>query len=172
MDCLRAAIRHGASESICVYRREQEEMPCCQHEYRSAVEEGARFVFRAAPVNVVDNRHGQVAGLRAIRTEAGPIDAAGRQSFNVRSGTEFVIEADWVIAALGFDSVACPRTGDWAALEINHSGGIAVEPNYMTSIPGVFAAGDLVHGPTPLLESVRVARQAANHIHSYLAALK
>jgi len=170
MDCLRAAIRYGASEAICVYRRDQSEMPCSHQEYHSAVEEGARFIFRMSPVSVLGNEQGQVTGLRAIRTEPRPIDAAGRQSFGLRSGTEFVIEADWVIAALGFEALACPRSGDLAALAANAGGGIAVDGSHMTNLPGVFAGGDLVHGPSPLLQSVRLARKVARQIDDYLQA--
>lgn len=168
MDCLRAAIRYGAREAVCVYRREQSEMPCGKQEYQSAVEEGAQFVFRAAPVAVLDDGKGQLTALRAVRTEAGPIDANGRQSFNLRSGTDFLIEADWIIAALGFDAPACPRTGDLAALEVNQRGGIAVDSSHMTNIPGIFAGGDLVYGPSPLLHAVRAARCTATWIHQYL----
>ena len=168
IDCLRAAIRYGAAEAVCVYRREQSEMPCSHEEYESAVEEGARFVFRAAPAAVLDDGKGQVTALRAVRTEAGPIDAKGKQSFSIRSGSEFLVEADWIIAALGFDSLASPRTGDLAALAVNHWGGIAIDDCHMTSVPGIFAGGDLVHGPSPLLQSVRDARLAAGQIHTYL----
>jgi glutamate synthase (NADPH/NADH) small chain len=170
MDCLRAAIRYGASEAICVYRRDQSEMPCSHQEYHSAVEEGARFIFRVSPVSVLGNEQGQVTGLRAIRTEPRRIDAAGRQSFGLRSGTEFVIEADWVIAALGFEALACPRSGDLAALAANAGGAIAVDGSHMTNLPGVFAGGDLVHGPSPLLQSVRLARNVARQIDDYLQA--
>jgi len=168
LDCLRAALRYGASEAICVYRREASEMPCSHQEYQNAVEEGARFVFRASPVAVVGNEQRQVTGLRAIRTEPGPIDAAGRQSFGLRSGTEFAIEADWVIAALGFEALACPRDGDLGTLAVNAGGSIAVDGRHMTSLPGIFAGGGLVHGPSPLLPSVRSARQVARQIDAYL----
>ena len=168
MDCLRAAIRYGAGEAVCVYRRDESEMPCSRHEYRSALEEGARFIFRAAPAALMGNGQGQVTAVRAVRTESGPIDAAGRPSFGLRSGTEFLIEADWVISALGFQALSCPRTGDLGALAINAWGGIAVDANHMTNLSGVFAGGDLVHGPSPLLQSVRSARLAARQIDAYL----
>jgi glutamate synthase (NADPH/NADH) small chain len=168
MDCVRAAIRYGASETTCVYRREESEMPCGQEEFRSALEEGARFVFRAAPVAIVGNEKGQVKGLRAIRTEPGPIDPNGRQSFRFRPGTEFTIEADWVIAALGFDSFAVPADHELAGLARNDWGSITVDANQMTSLSGVFAGGDLVRGPSSLLHAVRDARHAACKIHAYL----
>jgi glutamate synthase (NADPH/NADH) small chain len=169
MDCLRAAIRYGAREAVCVYRREESEMPCSHHEYKSAVEEGAQFVFRSAPVAVLSDETGQVTGLRASRTEPGPIDAIGRQSFLLKSGTEFRIEADWIIAALGFEHLACPHTDELKDLALNDWGGFAVDGNQMTSITGVFAGGDIVHGPSPLLHAVRDARLAARNIHQYLS---
>jgi len=168
MDCLRAAIRYGAGETICVYRREESEMPCGHEEFRSAIEEGARFQFRTAPVAVLGNQQGQVTGLRVIRTQPGPIDAQDRQSFQLRAGSEFLIEADWVIAALGFEAMSFP-TGDGVnELAYNDQGGVIVDGNQMTNLQGVFAGGDLVHGPSPLLPSVRDARRVASQIHTYL----
>jgi len=170
IDCLRSAIRYGASEAVCVYRRAASEMPCGQQEYRSALEEGARFIFQAAPVAVLGNEQGWVSGLRAVRTEPRPIDLHGRQSFGMRAGTEFVVEAAWIISALGFEALACPRNGDLGMLSVNDSGRIAVDGQHMTSLPGVFAAGDLVHGASPLLHSVRVAREVARQMDAYLQA--
>lgn len=170
LDCLRAAVRYGASEAICLYRREESEMPCGKQEFRCAIEEGVQFVFRAAPVAVLGDQAGKVTGIRAIRTEPGPIDATGRQSFRVRSGTQFVVEADWVIAALGFEALRFPRSNGSAELALNESGGIIVDGHQMTSLSGVFAGGDLVHGPAPLLHAVRDARRAAQQIHTYLEA--
>jgi glutamate synthase (NADPH/NADH) small chain len=168
IDCLRAAIRYGARESVCVYRREESEMPCGRQEVRCAIEEGATFIFRAAPVAILSNAQNQLTALRAIRTEPGPIDATGRPSFRLRSGSEFAIEADWVIPALGFDALACSGTASFAGVALNDWGGIVVDGNQMTSVAGVFAGGDIVHGPSPLLHAVRDARQAARQIHAYL----
>ena len=168
MDCARAAVRYGALETVCLYRREESEMPCGRQEFRCAVEEGVRFIFRAAPVSVVGNSAGQVTGLRAIRTQPGPVDATGRQSFRVRSGSEFVLEADWIIAALGFDALKFPGFLEGPALAQNSWGGIVVDGHQMTSVSGVFAGGDLVSGPSPLLATVREARRAAGNIDAYL----
>ena len=122
----------------------------------------------AAPVAVLGDENGKVTKLRAVRTEAGPIDASGRQSFQLRSGSEFVIEADWIIPALGFESLSSPPEGPVGELPKNASGGIRVDAHQMTSVPGVFAGGDLVHGPSPLLHTVRDARQAAQQIDFYI----
>lgn len=170
IDCVRSAIRYGAAEATCVYRREEMEMPCSGQERASAIEEGARFIFRAAPIEVLSDPNGFVTHLRAIRTQAGPLDGLGRQSFTLRPKTEFLIEADWIIPALGFDAIACPNDGALSSLQTNECGCIAVDERQMTNLPGVFAGGDIVHGPLPLLKAVRDARSAATHIHNFLSA--
>jgi glutamate synthase (NADPH/NADH) small chain len=144
-------------------------MPCGKQEFRCALEEGVQFVFRAAPVAVLGDPAGQVTGLRAIRTQPGPVDQTGRQSFQLRSGSQFVVEVDWVIPALGFDSVPFANMHGSAELARNEWGGLRVDGNQMTSVAGVFAGGDLVSGPSPLLHTVRDARRAALQIETYIS---
>jgi glutamate synthase (NADPH) small chain len=170
MDCLRTAIRYGASEVTCVYRRDEGDMPCSRREYDNAREEGAQFLFQAAPLEVLGNDRGEVRGLRLIRTELGLPETLGPRPFLVQRGTEFDLLADWIVLALGFEPSPCPREGDFADLDTNAWGGIAVDANQMTSLPGVFAGGDLVRGPSLVLHTVRDARRAAQEIHAYLAA--
>ena len=170
LDCLRTAIRYGAHEAICVYRRDEADMPCGLREYKNAREEGARFVFQAAPVAVLGNDQRQVTGLRLVRTELGLMESIGPRPFLIRAGSEFDMGADLVVLALGFDPEPCPHSGDFADLAVNDWGGITVDGNQMTSIPGVFAGGDVVRGPSMVLHAVRDARRAATQIHSYLAA--
>ena len=170
MDCLRTAIRYGAHEAICVYRRDEADMPCGLREYKNAREEGARFVFQAAPVAVLGNDQRQVTGLRLVRTELGLMESIGPRPFLIRAGSEFDMGADLVVLALGFDPEPCPHSGDFADLAVNDWGGITVDGSQMTSIPGVFAGGDIVRGPSMVLHAVRDARRAATQIHSYLAA--
>jgi glutamate synthase (NADPH/NADH) small chain len=169
MDCLRTAIRYGAQEAVCVYRRDEGDMPCSRHEHENAVEEGARFVFQAAPVAVLGNDQGRVTGLRLIRTELGLMDSTGPRPFLVRPGSEFELPADLIVLALGFDPLPCPHSGDLSDLAVNDWGGIVVDSNQMTSIPGVFAGGDIVRGPSMVLHAVRDARRAAAQIHTYLS---
>jgi len=170
MDCLRTAIRYGAREAVCVYRRDEGDMPCGRHEYKNAVEEGARFIFQAAPVAVLGNGEGRVTGLRVVRTELGLMDSTGPRPFLVRPGSEFELGGDLIVTALGFDPLPCPRTGEFSELAVNDWGGIVVDGNQMTSIPGVFAGGDIVRGPSMAIQAVRDARRAAAHIHDYLSA--
>ena len=172
MDCLRTAIRYGARKAVCVYRRDEADMPCGLHEYENAREEGARFLFQAAPVAVLGNGKQQVTGLRLVRTELGLMETIGPRPFLVRPGSEFDLEADLIVLALGFDPQPCPHSGDFADLAVNEWGGITVDANQMTSIAGVFAGGDIVRGPSMVLHAVRDARRAAAQIHNYLSARK
>jgi glutamate synthase (NADPH) small chain len=170
MDCLRAAIRYGAREAICVYRRDEADMPCSRREYRDALEEGARFLFRSAPVTVLGNEAGSVRGIRLIQTELGIPEDDSRRPFLVQQGTEFDFGADLLILALGFEPVPCPPTGGFQDLAVNDWGGVIVDPNQRTTAPDVFAGGDIVRGPTTILDSVRDARRAAHQIHAELSA--
>ncbi len=169
MDCVRAAIRYGASEATCVYRRDEEDMPCGRKEYKNAVEEGAKFMFRAAPAAIL-GKEDAASGLRLVRTELGLRETERQRPYLIQPGTDFEVPADWIILALGFDPVPCPPTDDFADLATNAWGGLKVDGNQMTSIPGVFAAGDLVSGPRLVLHAVRDARRAASQIDSWLNA--
>jgi glutamate synthase (NADPH/NADH) small chain len=145
-------------------------MPCSRHEYENAREEGARFVFQVAPVAVLGNEQRQATGLRLVHTELGLMEAMGPRPFLVRPGTEFELPADLIVLALGFEPLPCPHSGDFGDLAVNDWGGIIVDSNQMTSIPGVFAGGDIVRGPSLVLHAVRDARRAAAQIHSFLSA--
>ena len=169
MDCLRLAIRYGAKEAVGVYRRDREDMPCGRREYQNAAEEGARFIFCATPVAVARGEQGQVKAVRLLKTELGPTEDGGPRPFLVLPGSEFEVDADWVIPALGFDPLPCPQNDDFMGLTLNDWGGLVVDVNQMTSLPGVFAGGDLVRGPSMVLHAVRDARQAAAQIHAYLS---
>lgn len=168
MDCLRTALRYGAREAVGVYRREAADMPCGRSEYEAALEEGARFVFQAAPVAVADDGRGQVRAVRLARTEVGLASGemgsgggAGRRVFTPVAGSEFELETDLVILALGFDPLPCPHSGDFGELAVNEWGGLVVDEKQRTSLAGVFAGGDVVRGPTPVLYTVRDGRRAA-----------
>jgi glutamate synthase (NADPH/NADH) small chain len=170
MDCLRAAIRYGAREALCVYRRDEADLPCGRKEYRDTIEEGAHCLFRATPVELIGDNTGYVKRLRLAKTEPDAACSETPRPFLVRKGETMEVEADLVILALGFDPLPCPAAGDFQELEINPQGGLKVDDNQMTSLPGVFAGGDIVRGPTTLLYSVRDARRAAERMHLFLAA--
>ena len=168
MDCLRTALRSGAREAVCVYRREADDLPCVRAEYENAVEEGAQFLFRATPVAVFGNDRGEVTGLRLIRTELGAADATGRRTFAVLQGTEYDISADRVFLALGFEPLPLPGESPFGSLARDERGGLRVDDRQMTSTPGIFAGGDLVRGPSTVLDTVRDARRAVQGIQDYL----
>ena len=113
-----------------------------------------------------------VTGIRLVRTEPGETEATGKRIFQPIPDAEYEIGADLIVPALGFDPLPCPRNDDLGALATNEWGGIVVDRSMMTSIPGVFAAGDIVNGPAMLLHTVRDARKTAQCIHLYLAAKK
>lgn len=169
VDCVRTALRCGAREVLCSYRRDQDEMPCTPHDFENALEEGAKFLFQTEPVEVLSAPDGQVRAIRLVRTSPGAKGADGRTLFTPQPGTEFELESDWVILALGFDPLACPHSGSARDLATNEWGGLIVDGRQMTNIPGVFAGGDLVKGPSLVLHTVRDGRNAARGIHSHLS---
>ena len=168
VDCLRTALRSGAPYVVCVYRRDEGSMTCSHHDYDNAREEGASFVWQASPVEFLGDAEGRVVGLRSQRTELGEPDGSGRRSFRLLAGNEFELKADVVLLALGFEPVPLPDEHPFASLARNERGGLAVDVNQMTSVPGVFAGGDLVRGPTTVLNVVRDARRAAEGIQQHL----
>jgi glutamate synthase (NADPH/NADH) small chain len=172
MDCLRTAIRCGARETICVYRRDLENMPGSQREYVNAVEEGARFMFLTNPVALSGNGSGQVAEARCVRMELGEPDAKGRRKQQAIPDSEFSVPVDVVLVAFGFDPVPIFAAGNSDKIDINNWGGVVVDANQMTSVPGVFAGGDLVRGPDLVVRAVRDSRKAAAGIHNYLSPQK
>jgi glutamate synthase (NADPH/NADH) small chain len=166
--CARTAVRQGAKAVTVVYRRDEASMSCSRREYENAVEEGVRFEFQVQPVAVLGNAAAQVTGLRLQRNELGPEVPEGKRPVSGRPGTEFDLPADHVFLALGFEPVPLPEGHLFGGLERSPGGGIRVDANQMTSVPGVFAGGDLVRGPSTVLEVVRDARRAAQGIHRYL----
>jgi glutamate synthase (NADPH) small chain len=170
MDCLRTALRSGASEAVCLYRRDLENMPGSRKEYHNAIEEGARFEFLANPVAITGGSCGSVESVRCVRMELGEADGSGRRRPRPVPGSEFDVGADLVIVAYGFESVPFPPESDLGRIKTDAWGGLAVDENQMTSIPGVFAGGDSVRGPSLVVHAVRDARRAAQGIVSHLEA--
>ncbi len=170
MDCLRTAIRSGASEAICLYRRDFDNMPGSRQEYANATEEGAKFHFLTNPIALLGNSHGEVERVKCVRMELGAPDASGRRKPRPITGSEFEEPADIVIVAYGFDPEPFPEGSDLAQIQVNQWGGVIVDDNQMTSVPGVFAGGDIVRGPSLVVHSVRDGRLAAEGIHQYLMA--
>jgi glutamate synthase (NADPH/NADH) small chain len=169
MDCLRTAIRCGAREAICVYRRDLENMPGSRREYINATEEGAQFMFLTNAISLSGNAAGEVTEARCVRMELGEPDAKGRRKPRAIPGSEFNLPIDVVLIAYGFDPVPIFAAGNSDKIEVNKWSGVIVGENQMTSVPGVFAGGDLVRGPDLVVRAVRDSRKAAAGIHKYLS---
>ena len=168
MDCLRTAVRAGAGEAVCLYRRDLANMPGSRKEYGNALEEGARFEFLTNPIALVGDADGRVSAVRCVRMELGAADASGRRKPRPVPGSEFTVPADVLIVAYGFDAVPFPPESDFAAMKTDDWGCIKVDANQMTSRPGVFAGGDASRGPSLVVHAVRDGRRAALGIHRYL----
>ncbi len=169
MDCLRSAVRCGASESVCLYRRDQANMPGSRKEFANAIEEGAKFEFLTAPVAVEGNAAGEVTRVRCERMALGEPDASGRRKPRPVPGSESVVPADVVLVAYGFDAVSFPKGSDMGRLARDKWDCLVVDQNQMTNIPGVFTGGDASRGPSLVVHAVRDGRKAAQAIDRYLA---
>ncbi len=168
MDCVRTAIRQGAKSVTCLYRRNRENMPGSQREVANAEEEGVTFEWLAAPKAILDNG-GKASAVRAVRMRLGLPDASGRQAPEEVPGSDFDIEADMVIKALGFDPEDLPILFNETALTVNRWGAVRADyKTMMTSIDGVFAVGDIVRGASLVVWAVKDGRDAADAIHTYL----
>jgi glutamate synthase (NADPH/NADH) small chain len=169
MDCLRTAIRCGAREAICIYRRDLENMPGSRREYINATEEGARFMFLTNATALIGDDVGQVTECRCVRMALGEPDANGRRKPRSIPGSEFIVPADVVLIAYGFDPVPIFAAGNSDKIEVNSWGGVIVDENQMTSVAGIFAGGDLIRGPDLVVRAVRDSRRAAASIDNYLS---
>jgi len=170
MDCLRTAIRCGAADTVCAYRRDLANMPGSRKEYANALEEGARFMFLTNPIALDGNAEGEVTAVRCVRMELGEPDASGRRKPQPVKGSEFTLPADLILIAYGFDPVPFPSESDLSRVAVNKWGGTETDANQMTSVPGVFAGGDVVRGPSLVVHAVLDGRKAAAGIHRYLSA--
>jgi glutamate synthase (NADPH/NADH) small chain len=168
MDCLRTALRAGAREAVCLYRRDLTNMPGSRREYQNALEEGAKFVFQVAPVKVLGNADGWVNAVRCVRMEPAPRGSGGVRPRPV-PGSDFVEAADLILVAFGFEPMTFEHTNDLSELAKDATGAVIVNDHMMTNLPRVFAGGDLVRGPSLVVQSVRDARRAAAEIHAYLS---
>ncbi len=165
MDCVRTAVRQGAKSVTCLYRRDRENMPGSQREVKHAEEEGVQFDWLAAPKAL---RGGKTGGVKAIRMRLGAADASGRRAPEEAPGSEYSVSADLVIAALGFDPEDLPT--QWNALDLKTTrwGTLRTDAKFATSLPGVYAAGDIVRGASLVVWAIKEGRDAALAMHAYL----
>ncbi|WP_113908151.1 FAD-dependent oxidoreductase [Aliidiomarina celeris] len=170
MDCVRTAIRQQAQSVTCAYRRDFENMPGSRKEVQNAEEEGVCFEYNVQPI-AIEQEHGAVIGVRFIRTELGNADAQGRRRPEPIAGSEFIMPADAVILAFGYQANP-PEFVTEAEIEVNDWSLIkaSVHSNYpmQTSNPKVFAGGDMVLGADLVVTAIAQGRKAAEGIHAWL----
>ncbi|MBD3625607.1 MAG: NAD(P)-dependent oxidoreductase [Rhodobacteraceae bacterium] len=163
MDCVRTAIRQGATSVKCLYRRDRANMPGSQREVENAEEEGVEFVWLAAPKGFTGDE--AVAGVRVARMRLGAPDASGRQVPEEIEGADYTEDADIVIKALGFEPEELPALWNEPELEVTRWGTIRADfRTKQTSIPGVYAVGDIVRGASLVVWAIRDGRDAAEQI--------
>mgnify|MGYP001236018445 FL=1 len=166
MDAARTALRLGAEVTI-VYRRTEKELPARVEEVHHAKEEGVKFELLTNPVEILGNEDGWVRGIKCIRMELGEPDASGRRRPVPIEGSEFEIEVDTVIMALGTSPnplIASTTKG----LEVNKKGCLVVDENGQTTREGVFAGGDAVTGAATVILAMGAGKVAAQGIDKYI----
>jgi len=166
MDALRVCLRLGADSVSCLYRRSRAEAPARAEEIHHAEEEGILFHWLASPVEVLDDGNKGVRAVRCVRMALGEPDESGRRRPVPEPGSEFEIEADMVVYAIGTN--ANPIIGQTSRLKLNKRGYIATDANLATSIPGVYAGGDIVTGAATVIQAMGAGRHAARSMKAYL----
>jgi len=168
MDSSRTALRLGAEKSYIVYRRSRVEMPARDEEIHHAEQEGVELVLLANPLSIVGNDSGWVSGVECIRMELGEPDESGRRRPVPIEGSEFILEVDMVVVAIGNGpNPLVPNTTP--GLELTRWGNIqADEESGQTSRKGVFAGGDIVTGAATVIMAMGAGKKAAVAMHEYL----
>jgi glutamate synthase (NADPH/NADH) small chain len=167
MDAVRTARRLGAASATIVYRRGQQELPARAEEAHHAEQEGIEFEFLAAPVEIVGDSERWVTGVRCVRMRLGEPDASGRSRPEPIPGSEFEIPCDMVVVAIGTKSNPL-LTASTPDLTVNEWGYLVTDGYGMTSMPGVFAGGDIVRGAATVILAMGDGKRAAVSIDSWL----
>ncbi len=169
MDCVRTAVRQGAKSVKCLYRRDRENMPGSQREVANAEEEGVEFVWLSAPASFAADKHVKEVAVAGMRL--GAPDASGRRSPEPDPGRTFDLPADMVIKALGFDPEELPHLFGSPDLSVTRWGTLRVDhQTMMTSLSGVFAAGDIVRGASLVVWGIRDGRDVSEQMSKWLKA--
>ena len=181
MDCVRTAIRQGATSVKCLYRRDRANMPGSQREVQNAEEEGVIFEWLSAPEGFVNNasvtsatpeatQNGAVKGVLAKKMHLGAPDVSGRRQPEMIEGSDYVEEADLVIKALGFEPEDLPTLFDQPELPVTRWGTIKADfGTGKTDMPGVYAVGDIVRGASLVVWAIKDGRDTAEAILKDLA---
>jgi glutamate synthase (NADPH) small chain len=167
MDSVRTAKRLGAAEATIVYRRSADELPARQEEVHHAIDEGVVFDYLTAPIEVLADENRWVTGIRCVKMELGEPDRSGRRRPIKIEGSEFTIDCDLVVVAIG--TKANPLlTGSVPELKVNEYGYLVADEYGMTSMPGVFAGGDIVRGAATVILAMGDGKRSAAAIDSWL----
>ena len=167
MDCVRTAVRQGAGSVTCLYRRDRANMPGSRREVSHAMEEGVHFEWLAAPEAFLGD--GVVDRVRALRMRLGAPATDGRQSIRPIAESSFTLPCDLAIKALGFDPEDLPAAFDSPTLKLTRHGTLKVASHsMMTSLDGVFAAGDITRGADLVVWAIKEGRDAADGIDAYV----
>ncbi|GAA0739106.1 NAD(P)-dependent oxidoreductase [Sphingomonas japonica] len=171
MDCVRTAIRQDAASVKCLYRRDRANMPGSQREVANAEEEGVEFVWLSAPAGFDAASEGRVSSVKGTRMRLGAPDASGRRAPEPDPDSDFTVRADMVIKALGFDAEDLPALFGAPELGVTRWGTVRVDnKSMMTSLDGVFAAGDIVRGASLVVWAIRDGRDVSERMHAWLKA--
>ncbi len=172
MDCVRTAIRQGASKVICAYRRDEANMPGSRKEVQNAREEGVEFMFNLQPLGIEINSEGRACGVKVVSTALGAPDAKGRRAAEVVAGSEQVLAADAVVIAFGFQ----PSPPQWLqdkGIELDNKGRVIAHEDSLfplqTNQQKIFAGGDMVRGSDLVVTAIAQGRKAAEGMLDFLA---
>jgi glutamate synthase (NADPH/NADH) small chain len=167
MDCVRTCIRSGATSVKCMYRRDEPNMPGSIKEVKAAKEEGVQFVFNTAPKHFIADVNGKINGMKMVRTEVVEATGKSRGKLVEVDDSEHIIEADIVILALGFNHQKIEFLNA-SRIQTNEFGGVEVNQNGETSLPGVFAGGDMVRGADLAVNAALDGRESAFQIIRFI----
>ena len=171
MDGVRTAVRQKAKSVKCLYRRDRENMPGSVREVGNAIEEGIEFKWLSSPNRFIGTH--KVDSVEVVKMKLGDPDASGRKKPEIIANSEYKIDADLVIKALGFDPENIPKLFNAENLSVSKWGTIKINLKTMeTNVPGVFAAGDIVRGASLVVWAIRDGRDAAIEIEKYLNTLQ
>ena len=172
MDCVRTAIRQGASKVICAYRRDEANMPGSRKEVQNAREEGVEFMFNLQPLGIEVDSEGRACGVKVISTALGAPDAKGRRNAEAVAGSEQVLAADAVVIAFGFQ----PSPPKWLqdkGIELDSKGRVVAHEDSLfplqTNQQKIFAGGDMVRGSDLVVTAIAQGRKAAEGMLDFLA---
>ena len=171
MDCVRTAVRQSAKSVKCLYRRDRENMPGSAREVGNAIEEGVEFLWLSSPKKFIGQKN--VKAVEVQKMKLGDPDSSGRKKPVIIENSNYELEADIVIKALGFDPENLPKLFNSENLAVSKWGTIKIDLTSMqTNIPGVFAAGDIVRGASLVVWAIRDGRDAAIQIEKYLKSIE